>query len=129
MDWTVKMEAAGCRCLNKSQKNNLDMIQFIKKMFGMGPAVDFPSLMSEGATIVDVRTKNEYQQGHIKGSINIPLNNLSNHYQKLKKDKPVITCCASGMRSASAKNLLKSNGFTDVHNGGGWMSLKSRIRK
>lgn len=98
-------------------------------MFGMGPAVDFPSLMSEGATIVDVRTKNEYQQGHIKGSINIPLNNLSNHYQKLKKDKPVITCCASGMRSASAKNLLKSNGFTDVHNGGGWMSLKSRIRK
>ncbi|HNQ61010.1 MAG TPA: rhodanese-like domain-containing protein [Bacteroidia bacterium] len=105
------------------------MIQFIKKIFGIGPAVDYPTLMNQGATIVDVRTKNEYQQGHIKGSINIPLNNLDRHLQKIKKDKPVITCCASGMRSASAKSILKSNGFSEVHNGGGWMSLQSRIRK
>ncbi len=105
------------------------MIQFIKKMFGLGPEVDFSSLLQEGATIVDVRTKAEYQQGHIKGSINIPLNNLSNHYSKIKKEKPVITCCASGMRSASAKSLLKSNGFDQVHNGGGWMNLQSKLRK
>jgi len=118
--------------LNKSNTEKIDlkiMIQFIKKIFGIGPAVDYPTLMNQGATIVDVRTKNEYQQGHIKGSINIPLNNLDRHLQKIKKDKPVITCCASGMRSASAKNILKSNGFSEVHNGGGWMSLQSRIRK
>jgi len=47
---------------------------------------------------------------------------------KLKKDKPIITCCASGMRSASAKSILKSNGFTEVHNGGGWSSLQNKIR-
>ena len=105
------------------------MIQFIKKILGMGPAVDFAELLKEGATIVDVRTKGEYQQGHIKGSINLPLDNLSNHYSKLKKDKPVITCCASGMRSASAKSMLKSNGFLNVHNGGGWQGLQSKLKK
>lgn len=103
------------------------MIQLLKNIFGIGPKVDFKELMQNGAQIIDVRTKAEYQQGHVKGSINIPLNNLSNHYSKLKKDKPIITCCASGMRSAQGKNILKSNGFTEVHNGGGWMSLQNKI--
>jgi hypothetical protein len=44
----------------------------------------------------------------------MPLNELSNHIAKLKKDSVIITCCASGMRSASAKNILKSNGFTSL---------------
>jgi len=103
------------------------MIQLLKNLFGFVPTVDFKELMHNGAQIIDVRTKSEYQQGHLKGSINIPLNNLSNHYSKLKKDKSIITCCASGMRSASAKGMLKSNGFSQVHNGGGWMSLQNKI--
>ena len=94
----------------------------------MGPAVDYAALLKQGATIIDVRTKAEYAGGHIKGSINIPLNNLSNHYAKLKKDKPIITCCASGMRSSQAKSILKSNGFNEVYNGGGWMSLQNKLR-
>lgn len=104
------------------------MLGSIKKLLGFGPSVNFAQLVKEGAAIVDVRTKAEYQQGHIKGSLNIPLNNLSNHYASLKKDKPVITCCASGMRSAQAKNILKANGFSEVHNGGGWSSLQNKIR-
>lgn len=103
------------------------MIDTIKQLFGLGPKTDYKELMKNGATIVDVRTKAEYQQGHIKGSVNIPLNNLSNHYSKLNKTKPVITCCASGVRSAQAKSILKSNGFADVHNGGGWAGLNSRL--
>ena len=103
------------------------MIDTIKQLFGLGPKVDYKELIKQGATIVDVRTKAEYQQGHIKGSVNIPLNNLSNHYSKLNKSKPVLTCCASGMRSAQAKSILKANGFAEVHNGGGWMSLNNRI--
>jgi rhodanese-related sulfurtransferase len=59
--------------------------------------------------------------------VNIPLDSLKNNLSKLKKDKPVITCCASGMRSASAKGLLKANGFVDVYNGGAWVSLNSKI--
>ena len=104
------------------------MLETIKNMLGLGPKVDYKELIKSGAQIVDVRTKAEYQQGHIKGSINIPLNNLSNHYASLKKDKPVITCCASGVRSAQGKNILKSNGFTQVYNGGGWMSLQGKIK-
>lgn len=103
------------------------MLPTIKQLFGLGPTVDYKALMKAGAQIVDVRTKAEYQSGHIRGSINIPLNNLSNHYSSLKKNKPVITCCASGVRSAQAKNILKANGFAEVHNGGGWMSLKNKI--
>ncbi|HLP22211.1 MAG TPA: rhodanese-like domain-containing protein [Chitinophagales bacterium] len=103
------------------------MIDTIKQLFGLGPKTDYKELVKNGATIVDVRTKAEYQQGHIKGSLNIPLNNLSNHYSKLNKTKPVITCCASGVRSAQAKSILKSNGFADVHNGGGWAGLNSRL--
>ena len=104
------------------------MLETIKNMLGLGPKVDYKELLKSGAQIVDVRTKAEYQQGHIKGSINIPLNNLSNHYASLKKDKPVITCCASGVRSAQGKNILKSNGFTQVYNGGGWVSLQGKIK-
>ena len=103
------------------------MIQTLKNIFGLGPKVDYAALVKAGATIVDVRTTGEYQSGHIKGSINIPLQSLNSNIARIKKDKPVITCCASGMRSASAKSILQSNGFTEVYNGGGWMSLKNKI--
>lgn len=104
------------------------MLQFIKNLLGLGPKADFAELVRKGAVIVDVRTANEYKSGHIKGSVNIPLNNLEGHVRKLKeKGKPVITCCASGMRSASAKALLASGGIEEVYNGGGWQSLRSKI--
>lgn len=104
------------------------MINAIKNLLGFGPKVDYAQLVKDGAIILDVRSKGEYQGGHIKGSINISVDTLSNNLSKLKKDKPIITCCASGMRSASAKSILKSNGFTEVHNGGGWSSLQNKIR-
>ena len=103
------------------------MINLIKKILGIGPQVDFHDLVKKGAVIVDVRTKNEYESGHIRGSINIPLNSLEKNLAKISSGKPIITCCASGMRSASAKGLLKSRGFAEVYNGGGWMSLKNKI--
>ena len=104
------------------------MINTIKKLLGFGPAVNFKELIANGAQIIDVRTKGEYQGGHIRGSVNIPLNTLQQSLSKIKKDKPVITCCASGMRSASAKSILKASGYTEVHNGGGWMSLNNKIK-
>ena len=104
------------------------MINAIKNLFGFGAKVDYADLVKQGAIILDVRSKGEYQGGHIKGSINIPVDTLNNNLSKLKKDKPIITCCASGMRNASAKSILKSNGFTEVYNGGGWSSLQSKIR-
>ena len=103
------------------------MIHFIKKLLGIGPSVDYSALVKLGAIIIDVRSKGEFQGGHIVGSLNIPLDTLSNNFSKLKKEKIIITCCASGMRSASAKSILKSNGFIEVYNGGGWMNLKNKI--
>lgn len=105
------------------------MINIIKQLFGLGLKVDYAKLVKQGAIILDVRSKGEYAGGHIKGSINISADQLSNNISKLKdKNKPIITCCASGMRSASAKSILKSNGYTQVHNGGGWRSLQNKIK-
>ena len=104
------------------------MIQILKNLFGIGPKVDYAELTKNGAIILDVRSKGEYASGHIKGSINISVDSLSNNLSKLKdKNKAIITCCASGMRSASAKSILRSKGYTQVHNGGSWSVLQNKI--
>lgn len=106
------------------------MISKLKKLFGVGPSVDYAQLVKEGAIIVDVRTKNEFASGNIRGSINIPVDALKQNLNKLKdKNKPIITCCASGMRSAAAKSFLTSSGYTQVYNGGGWSSLARKINQ
>ncbi len=102
-------------------------MSFLKKLFG-GSSTDFKSMIQNGAKIIDVRTPGEYASGHIKGSINIPLQQLEKNLSKIPKDSIIITCCASGMRSASAKNVLKAKGYQEVYNGGGWSSLKSKIQ-
>jgi len=102
------------------------MIDFIKKIFG-GKSVDYKELMKNGAQIVDVRTPTEFSNGNIKNSKNIPLQNLAAEMKKLDLKKPVITCCASGMRSASAKSILKQNGF-ETYNGGGWIALEKKLK-
>lgn len=105
------------------------MINTIKKLFGIGPQVNYAELVQQGALILDVRSKGEYAGGHIKGSINISVDTLNNNLNKLKdKEQTIITCCASGMRSASAKSILKSQGYTKVYNGGGWSSLQNKIK-
>jgi rhodanese-related sulfurtransferase len=105
------------------------MFKIFKKLFSTGPDISFGELLQEGALIVDVRTKGEFASGHVPGAINIPLDTLSGQLGKLKgKDQPIITCCASGMRSASAKSILEAKGFSRVYNGGSWVSLKSKLQ-
>ena len=100
-------------------------MSLLKKIFG-GTSVDFKTLVKEGAMIIDVRSPAEFNGGHIKGAVNIPLQAIQSSFNKIPKNKVIITCCASGMRSGSAKSLLKAAGY-NVHNGGGWMSLKSQL--
>ena len=105
------------------------MLTLIKKILGIGPKADLSQLVKDGAIILDVRTKSEYGSGHIRGSVNIPVEQLSKNLHKFKdKKRTIITCCASGMRSYSAKGILKSIGFANVHNGGGWHSLNNKLR-
>lgn len=100
------------------------MIEQLRKLLGMEPKPDLGAVIAKGAVIVDVRTPGEYAGGHIKGSVNIPLDGLQGQLQKLKKEKAVITCCASGMRSSSARRILLANGFKEVYNAGSWYNLK-----
>lgn len=83
-------------------------------------------IIQNGAVIVDVRTPQEYKQGHVEGSKNIPLNEIKLKADIVRKwNKPVITVCRSGNRSAVAKGILKSAGV-EVYNGGAWTNLKQR---
>jgi phage shock protein E len=103
------------------------MLNFIKNLFGKDDT-DYKTLVAEGAIILDVRSVGEFNSGHIEGAINMPVDNLAKNLGKLKdKNKVIITCCASGMRSGAAKSLLESNGYTNVYNGGGWAGLRSKI--
>jgi len=104
------------------------MINSIKHLFGMGSKADYKQLVKEGALILDVRSKGEFESGHIRSSINIPVDQLQQNLNKLRdKHQPIITCCASGIRSAAAKRVLLSEGFTKVFNGGGWNSLQNKL--
>ena len=83
--------------------------------------------VKRGGVIVDVRTKGEYLGGAISGSKNIPLQQIRVRAGEIKKwNKPVILCCASGMRSGSAAGILKEKGV-EAMNGGGWLSLSKKL--
>lgn len=83
--------------------------------------------VTKGAVIIDVRSVGEFAGGHIKGAKNIPLNTIESKINDIKKlNKPIIACCASGMRSSQATLVLKKNGI-DIINGGGWFSLNKKL--
>ena len=85
--------------------------------------------LKNGAVIIDVRTPHEYDQGKVTGSINIPLDRIQSGIGRIKEmKKPVVVCCASGMRSSAAKQLLKSSGI-EVYNGGSWTSVLQIVNK
>lgn len=85
---------------------------------------DLKGLVAKGAIVLDVRTPGEFNTGHVVDSKNIPLDSIMASTQELKKlNVPIITCCASGMRSGVAANQLKSVGIEAV-NGGSWYSVK-----
>jgi rhodanese-related sulfurtransferase len=101
------------------------MFGFLINLFG--PKADFKALVEAGALIVDVRTPQEYDAGHIKTSKNIPLQTIQKSIPELKKTgKVVITVCRSGSRSGMAKSILKSAGI-ETYNGGPWNVLRSKI--
>jgi phage shock protein E len=102
------------------------MLSFFKSIFG-NKSKEIENWLQEGALVLDVRTAGEYKSGHVKGSVNIPLDKLNASMGKLKKEQPVITCCASGMRSANAQRILNSAGFK-VMNGGSWTRV-NQIKK
>lgn len=82
------------------------------------------TIIKENAgTIVDVRTPAEYQGGHVAGSINIPLQEITSRLDEIKQLKtPLVLCCASGGRSGQVHGFLAQNGIECV-NAGSWMDV------
>lgn len=76
--------------------------------------------VNNGAVIVDVRSKNEFQLASNPNSLNIPLDELNSKTKELTNQKMIIVCCASGTRSAMAMGILKKNGIKNVINAGPW---------
>ena len=82
-------------------------------------------IKADGSNVVDVRSKAEYIMGHVKGSVNIPLNKVPERIEEIKAiGEPVVLCCASGGRSGQATEFLQAQGLTEVYNGGGWREVK-----
>lgn len=85
------------------------------------------SYLENGAIILDVRTKREWDSGHIENALHIPIDELKNRLEEVKQlRKPIIACCASGVRSAKATKFLNLNNIEAI-NGGGWISVKKNI--
>jgi rhodanese-related sulfurtransferase len=77
--------------------------------------------LQRGAVVIDVRTVYEYDQGHVRGAVNIPIDRIPANVERIKQmNKPIIFCCASGMRSGTATRSMKEKGLKDVYNGGSW---------
>lgn len=106
-------------------------MSFLARLFG-GQSAGHPVIQpaeykmrfmdsKQAHTLVDVRTADEYKGGHIAGSINISVQDLSAKLNKIPKDKPVVVYCRSGSRSASAAQMLLSAGYSEVYDLGGLM--------
>jgi phage shock protein E len=85
--------------------------------------MNIQKLIKENATIVDVRTYEEFSGGHISGSLNIPLQEIQNRVDEFKTLKtPVLLCCASGNRSGIAAQFLNNQGVECI-NAGSWLDI------
>ena len=80
-------------------------------------------------TIVDVRTEEEFLEGNVNGSINIPLDEVVERAEELKQMQPLVLCCLSGGRSGQATDYLQSLGCKKVYNGGGWEEVIAQQNK
>lgn len=100
----------------------------ILSLFGIkSKAEKVKEMLANGAIIVDVRTPQEYNEGHISNSLNIPVQQIEARVSTLqKKGRPVILCCKSGGRAGRAKSILQRNGI-ECMNGGSWGGLNYMI--
>lgn len=103
------------------------MIGLFKSIFSENNNDELKTLVQNDAFLVDVRTPQEFAEGHVPGSVNIPLDKVSNQVSKFKNKTNIVVFCRSGNRSGQAKTILEQNGFTNVTNGGTWQNIKTLV--
>lgn len=93
------------------------------RRFGPGAAASYATLRGKigaGARIIDVRTTAEFETGHVKGAINIPLDEIAQRIDDVgERPDPIVLYCRTGARCNRALAILRRHGFSDVVNGGG----------
>lgn len=105
------------------------MFSILKKIFSAAGRKNLSNIIQEGAILVDVRSSNEFAQGHVKQSINIPLDKIEKNLHLLRDKKNIVVFCRSGNRSSQAKILLHNNGIINVTNGGTWQDVQKILNK
>ena len=85
-------------------------------------------LQKAGARLLDVRTSDEYRQGHIPGSTNVPLHEIEDvEYLIENKEDPLYVYCRSGLRSRQAVGMLRQMGYRNAKNIGGITAYTGKI--
>ena len=86
------------------------------------------NLMKKKGSLLDVRSPMEFEENHIPGAINIPLDIIESNIKIISEmQKPIVVYCLSGGRSSMATGILQQNGIQDIYNGGGIFSLNNII--
>jgi phage shock protein E len=104
------------------------MIKFLKKLFSINQEDALQTIIND-AFLVDVRTPQEFAEGNVEGSVNIPLDTVQAQLTKFKNKNNIVVFCRSGNRSGQAKTILEQNGFANVVNGGTWQNVLSLLNK
>ena len=104
------------------------MFGIFKKLLGFATESDLISSIQKGALIVDVRSPQEFDNGHVKTAINIPVDRVEQLIDRFKGQN-VIVYCKSGGRSSAAKSKLAKLGIKGVINGGGYENMKRVYHK
>lgn len=79
--------------------------------------------LEQGALLIDVRTEQEFEQGHLDTALLHPVQEIETWSKSLDKTTPIVLYCRSGNRSGIAYQWLKENGFTNLHNAGGYEEM------
>lgn len=101
---------------------------FFHKRFDLTPEEAKQRLLQEDVYLLDVRSIEEYQEGHIPHAHLIPLPELAKRLVELPKNQSIFVYCRSGQRANQAKKLLCSSGFTSVYNIGGVVQWKDPLQ-
>jgi phage shock protein E len=94
------------------------VVSVLLKKRGQISVAEAKVLLQAGAKVIDVRSRGEFSSGHVKGAVNVPLDELGQRIGSIAPDKnaPVLLHCLSGGRSAMAKQSLRGEGYTQAHN-------------
>ena len=99
---------------------------FIRKFFTLRPKVDVHALLRDGAVVVDVRTRDEFGEGHAPGAINVPLDGMLHDMHKIPKGATLVVCCTTGRRSGIAVDILNAHGRV-AYNAGSWSTVRNML--